>query len=251
MWRACAADRARPGPPPVHPYGGGCRLSVCRPTEAPPRHDRTPGALPSAPVAGFVGLAAATAGPVRFQGPVDKAHTALIYLLVVLAGSVWGRARPRIGPGRLRVSAVQLVLPPTLQHLGHQQPVRLAHPVRLPDRERRRRADCCIGSGSGPRRRGSGPTRWTGWRPSAPRRSTSPRPSGVDRYHHGDPNHARHRDVPDPRDVRECDGKTDADSLVAWAARSGQTVRRRGDGTLDWPARESNRWIRVSARRER
>lgn len=44
----------------------------------------------SAWVAGFVALAAVTAAMLAFRSRLDKAHTALIYLLVVLAGSVRG-----------------------------------------------------------------------------------------------------------------------------------------------------------------
>jgi two-component system sensor histidine kinase KdpD len=51
------------------------------------------GRLWAAWVAGFVALAAVTAAMLAFRSRLDKAHTALIYLVVVLAGSVRGGRR--------------------------------------------------------------------------------------------------------------------------------------------------------------
>lgn len=188
-------------------------------------------ALLQAWLGSFLGLAAATLVLFTFRAQLDKAHTALIYLLVVLAGSVWGgRALGLALAGCAFLLFNWFFLPPynTLVISNRFDwlilcaflivsvvAAQLLHRERQRAEEARQRAD------------------------EVDRLATL----GAEALNVAQAHQALTAITTVIRTtlgIATCrihetsasgDGKTDADSLVAWAARSGQTVRRRGDGT--------------------
>ena len=91
-----------------------------------------------------------------FRAELDKAHFALVYLLIVLGGSAGRRARARPRARGARLPALRLSVPPAVQHVHHRESARLVRPGHLPRDERRRGAAAHARAASAPRRRAAG-----------------------------------------------------------------------------------------------